>query len=76
MKAFVRFLTGCKTISAAGVRNKAIKVSFSQDGTFFASTCLLTLNMPDEVESFAHFQCAMRADITEGRQHGKSFTVV
>lgn len=66
LKAFVRFLTGCTTLSATGVSRRCIEASFTSDGAIFSSTCLLTLQLPESVESYEHLENALRAVMSDG----------
>lgn len=49
LKSFMRFLTGCESIPAAGIEGGKITVSFNKDGTVFSSAFCISLNYLDEL---------------------------
>lgn len=52
LKSFMRFLTGCESIPAAGIEGGIITVSFNKDGTVFSSACLHQLELPGRADSY------------------------
>ena len=75
LKSFMRFLTGCESIPAAGIEGGNITVSFSVDGTIFSSTCLHQLELPGRVNSYSEFEMALKA-VIDYTLDGKSFYIV
>ena len=65
MKSFMRFLTGCESIPAAGIEGGKITVSFNTDGIVFSSACLHQLELPGRADSYSEFQTTLKAVIND-----------
>ncbi|RMX51903.1 hypothetical protein pdam_00012162 [Pocillopora damicornis] len=65
LKSFMRFLTGCESIPAAGIEGGKITVSFNKDGTVFSSACLHQLELPGRADSYSEFQTTLKSVIDD-----------
>lgn len=70
LATFLAFLTGSST-STGSFLNGCIKVSIENIQGFFASTCMLELNLPSHIESYSHFENSIRAVL-----QGTKFTTI
>ena len=69
----MRFMTGTSAVSSLG---RKITVEFDGlDGCIFSSTCLLSLHLPPEMESYKMFKEAMRAVIAVSAQQQQMFNI-